>query len=495
MNLILSRFEQTVRAMPDKLAVACEEERYTFAALKALAARLGKSAAGEPVRGRAIGVLVHRGVASIAEFFAAVYAGGFYVPLDPDMPAHKLRTILEDAEIRLLFGTEEDRPRLEELGFSGRFLTPADAAAEEIEAPEAGEDTPLYMVYTSGSTGRPKGVLKSQGAVISFIDAFAKTFDLGPEEILGNQNPFFFDASAKDLYLMALVGATMEIIPSEKFIFPVRLMEYLNARGVSYICWTPTALSIVTQLNTFRKILPETVKKVLFVGEVFPIKQLHKWLTTLPELRYVNLYGSSELAGICCWYEIPRGSLPEQLPMGKPLSNCRIWLRGEAGFVTEPEVLGEVWIESPALALEYWGDPEKTARVFSVETLPDGRSARVLKSGDLARYDREGNLVFSSRKDFQIKHMGRRIELGEIEAAADALPAVQRCCCLYNDGKKRIELFCELAPGEEKDGKELLHLLRGRLSEYMLPSVVHILPEMPFNPNGKIDRTRLKESM
>ena len=113
------------------------------------------------------------------------------------------------------------------------------------------------MVYTSGSTGRPKGVLKSQGAVISFIDAFAKTFDLGPEEIWGNQNPFFFDASAKDLYLMALVGATMEIIPSEKFIFPVRLMEYLNARGVSYICWTPTALSIVTQLNTFRKILPQ----------------------------------------------------------------------------------------------------------------------------------------------------------------------------------------------------------------------------------------------
>ena len=319
--------------------------------------------------------------------------------------------------------------------------------------------------------------------MISFIDAFSETFDLGPEEILGNQNPFFFDASAKDLYLMALIGATMEIIPSEKFIFPVRLMEYLNQKGVTYICWTPTALSIVTQMNTFKRILPETVRKVLFVGEVFPVKQLHKWLTTLPELRYVNLYGSSELAGICCWYEIPKGTLPEQLPMGKPLPNCRVWLHGEGGVIREPDQLGEVWIESPALALCYYGDPEKTARVFCMEQLPDGRTARVLKSGDLARFDGEGNLVFSSRKDFQIKHMGRRIELGEIESVTDALPQVQRCCCLYNTGKNRIELFCQLAPDGELDGKGIQHLLRARLSE------------MPFNANGKIDRTRLQAAM
>ena len=495
MNPILSRFEQTVREQPDKLAAAYEDERYSFAELRSLSARLGSSVKTKQPQPGAVGVLVRRGAAAVAEFLAVVYAGSFYVPLDPDMPDHKIRTILDDAGIRVLLGAEEDRPLLERVGFSGAFLTPADAGTEEAEPPEAGENTPLYMVYTSGSTGKPKGVLKSHGAVLSFIDAFAGTFGLGSEEILGNQNPFFFDASAKDLYLMALVGATMEIIPSEKFIFPVRLMEYLNERRVSYICWTPTALSIVTQLNTFKKILPETLRKVFFVGEVFPIKQLHRWLIALPELRYVNLYGSSEIAGICCWYEIPRGALPEQLPMGVPLSNCRVWLHAEDGFVTEPDVLGEVWIESPALALCYYGDPEKTEKAFRTETLPDGHTARVFKSGDLARYDREGNLVFSSRSDFQIKHMGRRIELGEIEAAADALTEVQRCCCLYNSAKNRIELFCELVPGAGADGKRIQHLLRERLSEYMVPSVIHILPEMPFNANGKIDRTRLKDSM
>ena len=495
MNPILSRFEQTAAAFPAKTAAACEHTRYTFSALRRLAARLGAAAAKAQPEPGAVGVLVHRDADTVAAFFAVLYAGSYYVPLDPDMPTHKLQTILADAGIRVLLGAAEDRPLLETLGFDGIFLTPADAAGEERSAPEAGPDTPLYMVYTSGSTGKPKGVLKSHGAMLSFVDAFTETFGLTAEEILGNQNPFFFDAAAKDLYVMACTGATMEIIPSEKFIFPVRLIEYLNERGITYVCWVPTALAIVTQLNTFRQVLPTTLKKVLFVGEVFPVKQLHKWLTTLPEIRYVNLYGSSELAGICCWYEIPRGTLPDQLPMGIPLSNCRVYLRGEEGFLTEPEQLGEVWVESPALALEYYGDPEKTAKVFCQEELPDGRRARVLKTGDLARYDAAGNLVFSSRKDFQIKHMGRRVELGEIEAAADALPELQRCCCLYNDAKKRIELFCQLTPGTEADGKAIQSLLRGRLSEYMLPSRIHILDELPFNANGKINRTALKEAM
>lgn len=492
---VLSAFEKTAARCPEKTAIACGEERYSFQELRALAARIGRTVSGREQSGRPVGVLVHRSAATIVEFFGVLYSGNYYVPLDPDMPRHKLETILQDSGVRVLLGDDADREAAAALGFAEGFLTLNDAAEEGLPVPESEADTPLYMVYTSGSTGRPKGVLKSHGAMLSFQEAYCRTFDLTEREIIGNQNPFFFDAAAKDIYLMACTGATMEIIPSEKFIFPVRLIEYLNEKRITFICWVPTALAIVTQLNTFRQVLPQTLKKVLFVGEVFPIKQLQKWLTTLPELRYVNLYGSSELAGICCWYEISKGTLPDQLPMGVPLSNCRVYLHGDSGFVTEPGKLGEVWVESPALALEYYGDPEKTAAVFCAETLPDGRTARVLKTGDLARYDTDGNLVFSSRKDFQIKHMGRRIELGEIEAAADQLPELQRCCCLYNDGKKRIELFCQLVPGAMLDGKEIQSILRGRLSDYMVPSKIHVLASMPFNANGKIDRTRLKDYM
>ena len=493
---ILTNLEQLARTQGDKIAVADEAHSYTFAALRHTAACLGTAVAKGQPKGGPVGVMVHRGADTAVLFFAAVYGGCFYVPLDPDMPSHKLETILKDADIRLVLGVEADRDRLKAANYNGALLQLSDAASEAAALPEASESSPLYMVYTSGSTGKPKGVLKSHGAMVSYIGAFLERFGLTGEEIIGNQNPFFFDAAAKDLYFMAWAGATLEVIPSEKFIFPVRLMEYLNERKISYVCWVPTALAIVTQLNTFKKVMPQTLRHVLFVGEPFPIKQLHKWLSALPELQYVNLYGSSELAGVCCAYEIPQGLLPETLPMGKPLPNCRVFLHTDSGFTTEPEVLGEVWIVSPALALEYWGDPEKSAAVFTQETLPDGSRARVLRSGDLAQYDGEGNLVFVSRKDFQIKHMGRRIELGEIESVADSLPQIARCCCLYNEEKKRIELFCQLNETEEAlDGKAIQSLLRPLLSDYMLPAKVHVLYKLPINPNGKLDRQKMKSEM
>ena len=492
---ILTKFEQLAAAQPHKPAAADETHSYTFAQLRDTAARLGARVRKEQPEGGPVGVLVRRGADTAALFFAAVYGGCFYVPLDPDMPPHKLAVILTDAGIRLVLGAAGAETVLQAADFAGSLLTLADAAPEAAALPDCPDEAPLYMVYTSGSTGKPKGVLKSHGAMLSYIWAFAARFGLTGEEIIGNQNPFFFDAAAKDIYYMACLGASLEVIPSEKFIFPVRLVEYLNQRNISYICWVPTALAIVTQLNTFKQILPETLRHVFFVGEPFPIKQLHKWLSTLPELHYVNLYGSTELAGICCAYEIPRGDLPQTLPMGSPLPNCRVFLRGEAGFVTEPGVLGEVWIESPALALEYWGDPEKTAAVFTEELLPDGSRARVLRSGDLAEYDEAGNLIFVSRKDFQIKHMGRRIELGEIETVADSLPEIARCCCLYNDAKKRIELFCQLNAGVESDGKAIQSLLRPLLSDYMLPARVHVLDKLPLNPNGKLHRQAMREMM
>ncbi len=483
---ILTVFEQTAARLPDKIAVADEHSSYTFADLADLAGRLAGGILAARQAPGPVGILVDRGAETLVLLLAALRAGESYIPLDPDLPVQKLRSIVEDARPALLLGSEGRRDLAGQLGCP--LLTLADAAPVPAPRPVLDEGSVLYTVYTSGSTGKPKGVVKTHGAMLSFLSAFPGRFGLGGEEVIGNQTPFFFDAAAKDIYLCLATGARLEVIPAEKFIFPVRLVEYLNQRQITYICWVPTALAIVTQLNTFRQVLPETLRRVFFVGEPFPIKQLHRWLEALPGLQYVNLYGQSELAGVCCWYEIPRGARPERLPMGKPLDNCRVYLRGEEGFLTQPDQLGEVWVESDALALEYLHDPEKTAAVFSVETLPDGRRARVLHSGDLAHYDSEGNLVFVSRKDFQIKHMGRRIELGEIESVADTVPGVVRCACLYNGEKKRIELFCQ-APGLE--GKAILSALRGRLTDYMLPSRVHVLDQLPLNQNGKLDRPAL----
>ena len=128
-------------------------------------------------------------------------------------------------------------------------------------------------------------------------------------------------------------------------------------------------------------------------------------------------------------------------------------------------------------------------------TLPDGCLGRVFRSGDLASNDENGDLVFASRKDYQIKHMGRRIELGEIEAVADQLPELRRCCCLYQEARKKIVLFCELAEDCQWDGQEIKRQLKGRLTDYMMPAKVLVLERLPLNANGKIDRQELKKRL
>ena len=237
---------------------------------------------------------------------------------------------------------------------------------------------------------------------------------------------------------------------------------------------------------------PSTLKKVFFVGEVMPMKHLNKWRAALPEIEYVNLYGQSEIAGICCYYKVTESFEDSAvLPMGKPLQNCTIYLVDGDHVIHEPGHVGELYIVSDALALEYFHDPEKTHSSFLRKDFGAGIE-RCFKTGDLAQYDEQGNLLFAARNDNQIKHMGHRIELGEIETVAGSLADVDRCCCLYDSAKKKIILFCQLSSGSLLTGPTIRSQLRRHLSSYMVPGKVIILDALPINANGKIDRQQLK---
>lgn len=495
MKNVLEYLEAAAAAFPDKTAVADRDHGYSFARLVALARGVGNALSGYGVRHQAIGVFAERRIETLAFFMGVLYSGNFYVPLDPEMPAQKLRAILDDASFAVICGSASAKERMGELSFDGSYVDDAAIVPGCCAIPETGMDEPLYMVYTSGSTGKPKGVLKSHRAEISYVNAFCRTFGLNEQEIIGNQTPFFFDASGKDIYLMLKLGCTLEILPSTLFMLPPELIDYLNARKITYASWVPTVLSLVAQLNPFSMVKPETLKKIFFVGEVMPMKHLNKWRQALPEILYVNLYGQSEIAGVCCYYVV-EGEYENTaiLPMGKPLPNCKIYLLDGGKVVTDANHIGELYLVSDALAMEYYHDPEKTAASFLTMDFGEG-PVRCFKTGDLAQYDAQGNLLFASRTDFQIKHMGHRIELGEIESVAGALPEVARCCCLYHADKRKIVLFCQLTEGCTLTGKEIQSLLRPQLSSYMLPGKVVILEKIPLNANGKIDRAFLKTQL
>lgn len=491
-NNVLEYLAAAAEKYPQKRAVAYQDNAYTYRELNELSKRLGAAIKSQGLTNMPVAVVADRSTDTIVYFMAALYSGNFYVPIDPELHTDKMAAIFEDAQFQAVLGNGAQESKIRMLGYGGAFYTMDDAGQETLAIPEQGGEDPLYMVYTSGSTGKPKGVLKSHKAVIRYIEAYCNTFSFSEDEIIGNQTPFFFDASAKDLYLLLKKGCTMEILPSKLFMMPPELIDYLNEKGVTFAPWVPSAISIVAQLNPFSLVKPTTLKKVFFVGEVMPMKHLNRWRRALPDIQYVNLYGSSEIAGICCYYEV-RGEYPDDavLPMGVPLENCRIYLLDGDTVITEPGKTGEIYLVSDSLALEYFHDPEKTEQAFRVRDFGDGPH-RCFKTGDLAQYDGDGNLLFVARTDFQIKHMGHRIELGEIEAVANALPEIGRCCCLYNAPKRKIVLFCELTGGCQLKGQQIRSILRTKLSEYMLPGKVQIMDALPLNQNGKIDRQLLK---
>lgn len=494
---ILGYFEKTVAAFPDKRAVADKSASYTFTELKNAAVSVARAIADCNRNTDAVAVLADRKALTVAVFLGVLYSGKQYIPLDPSMPSEKMRKILADSEIEIVAGAAQGREKAENAGFYGEYVS-ADMLKENTDdiftLPAIETDAPLYTVYTSGSTGTPKGVVKSHGAMASFIDAYAETFGFCENEIIGNQTPFFFDASAKDIYLMIKTGATVEILPTEMFSFPVTLINYMNERKVSFVSWVPSALTIVTTFNTFKEVKPEYLKKVFFVGEAFPAKHLRKWMDALPDIEYVNLYGSSETAGICCYSVITEPPCEDgTLPIGKPLKNCRVFLCDDGEYITEPGKHGEIIISGDALADGYKNDAEKTAYSFFETDLPDGTNARVFRTGDIAQFNDKGELCFVSRKDSQIKHMGHRIELGEIEAAAMSIAGVHRCCCIYNKAKMKIILICELSSGSEMTGIDIRRELRNILSDYMVPQKVQLMEKLPLNANGKTDRKLIEQ--
>lgn len=493
---LIQLFEATALAYPENTALADSDHSFTFAHLRDCAQRLGCLLLERDLGGKIIAVVARRDVWTPALFLGILYAGSAYVPLDEEMPEEKRQKILLGSGAAAVLCHGEPFPG--GLSVTEDLLQEVcirEAALDEVREKTA-PDAMAYLVYTSGSTGVPKGVAKSHGSILSYTEAFTSLYPFAANTVLGNQTPFFFDASAKDLYLMAATGASIQIIPRELFSFPVKLMQWMDERKIDTISWVPSALSIVTQLNTFLEIKPQCLRRVFFVGEVFPMKQLNKWRAALPHIDYVNLYGSSEIAGVACFFPV-EGEFADSdsLPIGKSLPNCTVRLVDKGQVITCADKVGEIYIVSPALALGYFGDEEKTAASFRELDLGDGVIRRYFATGDMARYDSQGRLVFAARRDFQIKHMGHRIELGEIETAAGALEDMQKCCCLYHKEKQKIILFCQLTPGSALTGRDIRKLLRQRLSDYMVPARVQVMDELPLNPNGKIDRVRLQEFM
>ena len=263
-------------------------------------------------------------------------------------------------------------------------------------------------------------------------------------------------------------------------------------------------MCFVSVMNGLEYKVPEKVKRVMFSGEVMPIKHLNHWKKYLPEAMYVNLYGPTEITCNCCYYILDREFQEgEKIPLGKTFPNEKVFLLGEDGEEIRPGMIaavedgehlkneespeGEILVSGAGLAIGYYKDTVKTEEAFTQNPLNKAYYERCYRTGDLARYNEKGELVYCSRKDFQIKRMGHRIELGEIESTAMKIEEVTRALALYEADEQKLWLFYT----GKADRKEIAKTLRSLLPPFMIPNKTIQIEEMPLTKNGKIDRAAL----
>ena len=353
---------------------------------------------------------------------------------------------------------------------------------------------PLYSIFTSGSTGIPKGVVVSHKSVIDLVESFNDTFSFNNALVFGNQAPFDFDVSVKDIYNALRCGGTVQVLPKKLFKMPKLLVNYLRERHVNTLIWAVSALRIVADFETFDAVEGIDLKYVMFSGEVMPIRALNYWMDKIPDARYVNLYGPTEITCNCTYYDVTyKHKEDEMLPIGKAFVNSRVELFDEEKKpITEPGKIGEICVMGSCLALGYWNNKERTQEAFIQNPGISAYDSTMYATGDMGYYDTEGNIVFVSRKDYQIKHMGHRIELGEIEVALNAIPFLNVACCLFDKENEKIVCFYQ---AEKECKKEIVAELSKKLPKYMWPNVYVHYAELPLNKNGKIDRVLLGSTL
>lgn len=495
---LLEYLDATVTRVPDKTAFSDGEYSLTFSELDRISRAIGTQLAADRIYAKPVVVFMDKSPRAVASFFGVLRGGCYYAPLDSEMPSHRIELILKNLGAGAAICGEQQAQVLRSFGFEApiydfeQFIdAPVDEAVLSSIRSKAIDTDAAYIVFTSGSTGVPKGVVACHRSVIDYIEHLSDVLKVDEDTVFGNQTPLYFDACLKELYPTIKYGATTYLIPKQLFMTPIPLVEYLNKYKINTVCWVVSALTLISSLGALDKVTPEYLRTIAFGSEVFPIKQFNRWRQALPDTRFINLYGPTEATGMSCYYEVDREfSEGEAIPIGRPFPNTGIILLAEDGKPAPMGEPGELLIRGTPVTLGYYNDPERTKDAFIQNPLHNHYPELVYKTGDIVKFNDRGELVFISRRDHQIKHMGHRIELGEIELIANTCDGVGSVCCIFDADKKKLVLYyC----GEAQSG-DVVAFIREKLPRYMAPNKVIKLDVMPLTPNGKIDRKLIKES-
>ena len=435
-----------------------------------------------------VGIHIERSIDLLVAVYGVLEAGAAYVPLEPGLPQDRLSFMAADCGASVILVSSDTRVSLERAGVVRVDVShcPPDASGRELSPPSPWQAA--YAIYTSGSTGTPKGAVNANEAVVNRLRWMQGAFPIGPGDVLVQKTPFSFDVSVWELFWPLQVGATLAIANPDQHRDPSALAELLREEGVSTVHFVPSMLeAFVHHLESRPTALP-SLRRIICSGEALKRELVDRTAECLPGVNLENLYGPTEAAVDVTYWRCSTGDSSARVPIGTPIANTRVFVADDALSPAPVTVPGELCIAGIQVARGYLRRPALTADRFRPD--PGGKPGeRLYRTGDFCRVRPDAAIDYLGRMDSQVKLRGFRIELGEIEAALESVEGVRAAAAVLL-GQGLDARICGYFVGAAAPDIVRAALL-ARLPDYMLPSALVRLGELPKTPSGKVDRRAL----
>jgi amino acid adenylation domain-containing protein/non-ribosomal peptide synthase protein (TIGR01720 family) len=492
-------FAQQVVRTPHAIAAEFADGSLTYSELNARANQLAHFLLALGLAPESpVGLCLERSCDLVVATLAVLKAGGAYLPLDPTYPIERLSFMLDDAGVNFLIAHDH---LLDQLPADSRHVFSMDSDWMMVESlstentPVTIAESPAYIIYTSGSTGIPKGISIPHRGVVRLV-CETNYIHLEPGLRIAQASNISFDAATFELWGALLHGGTLVGLNKDSILSPETLYAELRRLRIDVLFLTTALFNQVAREN------PETfseLRELLFGGEAVDVKWVRRVLEAAGPRRLLHVYGPTESTTFATWHEVRE--IPPQaltIPIGQALGNTTTYVLDEQWRAVPVGVAGELYLGGDGLARDYLGRAALTAERFVPDPFSGREGARLYRTGDVVRYDAQGQLEFIGRADDQVKIRGFRIELGEVEAVLSAHSEVAEVAVVARNeenGERRLTAYVVGAQASEPAAlqAELRRYMRERVPEYMVPATFVMLAEMPLTLNGKIDRRALPE--
>lgn len=484
------QFSRMARLYPQREAIVCRGESMSYYDLEKRAIAIaGQLQANGVKAGNRIALMIRRNSDMLAALLAINKAGCAYVPVSKSFPESRISYILENAEAVLILGDSESLAVLPEtlpcpkLPISNQdypFVLPQNRSGDDL----------IHILYTSGSTGKPKGVAIKHRALSNLLGALTPYLNGSSGNVLCSSN-IIFDVFITESLISLAIGKTVVLADDEEMMLPWKLAALIENYGATILQMTPSRLQVCLGNTAFSTALGKA-EILILAGETLN-RELIQMVKATGAVRIINLYGPCEAAVYVSGGEINDAVRPH---IGKPLDNCRIYLLDAQQRQVLPASWGELYLAGICLAEGYCGDPERTADVFVPDPFFPGQ--KMYKTGDIGRLLTDGNIEFLGRRDNQVKINGQRVELDEINGAILSSGLIRETATIVTQSAQsgvRLHAFVVAHNSESPDLAALRRYMKELLPDYMMPSEIIPIAELPRTESGKTDILRLKSSI